>query len=68
MSLIWNPDTDPKALTCYRCAKIIRGEATRHVPPEYLIRMGLDFCKAFHPACYEMEETDAATNLEPGRR
>lgn len=49
--------------TCYRCAKIIKGKVTHHVPPEYMIRLGIDFVKAFHPMCYQKEEQSAADEL-----
>jgi len=49
--------------TCYRCAKLIKGEAIHHCPPRYLIVLGLDFQKAFHLACYAREEAEAAAEL-----
>lgn len=51
------------AQVCYRCGKQIKGMAIRHVPPLMLDRMGLDFCKSFHPKCHQKEETDAAALL-----
>ena len=49
--------------TCCRCAKLIEGEAIHHCPPRYLEVLGLDFRKAFHPACYVKEESEAAKEL-----
>ena len=49
--------------TCYRCAKIIKGETIMHTPPMHLIKLGLDFCKAFHPGCYAKAEKEAAAEL-----
>lgn len=50
-------------LTCYRCAKSIKGKVTLTSPPIVLIRLGLDFQKAFHPACYVKSEKDAEKEL-----
>ena len=51
-------------LTCFRCAKIIKGEVLHHVPPLYLSQLGLDFHRAYHPGCYKAEEVEAATELQ----
>ena len=52
-------------ITCYRCAKTIKGTVTRHVPSLLAIQIGADFERAYHPACYERDEADAAEELRP---
>jgi hypothetical protein len=42
--------------TCSRCGRVIKGETIHYVPPLYLVRMGLDAEKAFHPVCYQEDE------------
>lgn len=49
--------------TCYRCAKIIKGKATITSPPIVLVRLGIDFSKAFHPACYVKAEKESEKEL-----
>lgn len=49
--------------TCYRCAKIIKGTVTHHVPPIISIQLGIDFHKTFHPICYERAEEEAKREL-----
>jgi hypothetical protein len=44
--------------TCFRCGRQIKGRAVMHIPPLYMVKMGIDFEKAFHPKCYEMEEDE----------
>jgi len=34
-------------------------------PPNLLIKLGIDFPKAFHPNCYEKTEKEAAKELQP---
>jgi len=46
-------------LTCFKCAKIIKGRAVSTNPPRFLIQLGADFPKSFHPKCfvvYQREE------------
>ncbi len=38
---------------CAKCQKEIKGKTVYHVPPTYLIQLGLDSLKTFHPKCYE---------------
>ncbi len=38
---------------CAKCRKEIKGQTVYHVPPTYLIQLGLDSLKTFHPKCYE---------------
>jgi len=46
-------------LTCYECGKQIKGEVLHSDPPLYMIQLGIDFPKAFHPKCYKKAETEA---------
>lgn len=46
-------------LTCYRCAKVIKGQAVRHVPTILAVQLGADFEKAYHPGCYAKDEAEA---------
>ena len=50
-------------LTCYRCARPIKGECVHHVPPVLHERLGIDFCKTFHPSCYAKQEEEAGKEL-----
>lgn len=50
--------------TCYRCAKVIKGQMIRTSPPILLIELGMDFPKTFHPACYKNAEQEAGRELE----
>lgn len=50
-------------LTCYHCGKGIKGKVTRYVPPIIAIQLGADFCKSFHPDCYQKAEDEAAHEL-----
>jgi len=54
--------------TCYRCAKTIKGAITHTIPPYISISLGIDFPKAFHPACYVKAENDAARALIADQR
>jgi hypothetical protein len=49
--------------TCFRCAKGIKGNAVMTNPPIYAIKLGVDFVKAYHPKCYELDERQAAKAL-----
>ena len=50
-------------LTCYECGKIIKGEAHLHVPPNYLIALGVDFMRSYHPACHVKADNRAYAEL-----
>ena len=50
-------------ITCYRCAKTIKGQAILTTPPIYEIKLGINFPKAFHPSCYKKAEIKAAKEL-----
>ena len=50
-------------LVCYACEKAIRGTVLRTSPPRYLINLGLDFPRAYHPRCYARAEKLAAKEL-----
>ena len=54
--------------TCYHCAKIIKGAIKHTIPSNIAISLGIDFPKAFHPACYIKAENDAARALIAGQR
>lgn len=49
--------------TCYHCGKGIKGKVTHTNPPNISVLLGIDFPKAFHPACYEKSEAIAAREL-----
>ena len=49
--------------TCYHCGKPIKGEVFHHIPANYLIALGIDFHKAFHPVCWHKAEEQAAKKL-----
>ena len=48
---------------CYACGKIIKKEAVRTIPPNYMIDLGLDFPKSWHRACYEKNEAKLELEL-----
>ncbi len=48
--------------TCFKCAKIIKGQMVYVVTPLFMVAMG-DFEKAFHPKCYDEAEAEAAKEL-----
>ena len=50
---------------CFSCAKQIKGKAVFTNPPNLLIKLGIDFPKAYHPKCYEKAEREAAKELQP---
>ena len=50
-------------ITCYRCAKTIKGTVVKHEPPLLSIELGIDSPKSFHPKCYEMAEREACKEL-----
>ena len=49
---------------CYHCGKIVRGEVIHHVPSILSERLGCDFARAYHPACYREAEI-LASNRSP---
>lgn len=49
--------------TCYHCGKQIAGQVTHTVPANISIMLGIDFPKAWHPACYQKAEDAAAKEL-----
>lgn len=53
------PKTLHPPFACYHCGKVIRGTVVHHVPPNYLIALGLDFPRAYHPKCKEAENAAA---------
>uniref|UniRef100_A0A6M3XPY2 Uncharacterized protein n=1 Tax=viral metagenome TaxID=1070528 RepID=A0A6M3XPY2_9ZZZZ len=50
---------------CYKCGKVIKGNAVFTSPPVFMIRLGIDSSKAYHPKCYEKAEKEAAKELQP---
>ena len=44
---------------CYHCGKAIKGPHVHTSPPLSLIRLGLDFPKTYHPACYAKAEEES---------
>jgi hypothetical protein len=50
-------------LTCYHCAKQINGAQKMTVPAQYMLNLGLDFVKSYHPACYQKAEKLAEKSL-----
>ena len=54
--------------TCYHCGRMIRGSVTVSQPPRYLVDLGLDFGKAFHPGCWEKAEREATKELQQEER
>jgi hypothetical protein len=51
--------------TCFHCARLIKQKVCIvHVPPLYLVKMGLDFERAYHKRCWEKSETLAKEDLE----
>lgn len=53
------------AIACYRCGKAIKGKLVRHVPSTLMVRLGIDFPRSYHPACYAKAEKEAASELWP---
>lgn len=53
-------------LACYRCGKEIKGKYV-FTSPSVLARSLGDFPKAFHPACYDKAEAEAAKELRIGQ-
>lgn len=51
--------------TCYECGKLIttKKEVLR-VPANYLIALGIDFVKAYHPKCFKKAEKKAELELK----
>lgn len=49
-------------IACYECGRAIKGEVVHVDPPLFAIQLG-DFCKTFHPKCYEKAETRAEKEL-----
>jgi hypothetical protein len=54
-------------VVCFKCAKVIRGEAVTTNPPLLMLQLG-DFAKSFHPHCYELAEKEAGKTLKGGNR
>lgn len=54
--------------TCYRCAKTIKGLVFHSDPPLYLIHLGLESPKTFHPKCYDLAEKEAEKELATERK
>ena len=50
--------------TCFRCTKQIKGEMVVHRPPLFMVQMGIDFERFYHPKCYEREEKEAERELK----
>ncbi len=48
---------------CYECGKGIKGRCILIEPCILDQRLGVDFPKAYHPACYTRAERDAARLL-----
>ena len=55
-------------VACYKCGKAIKGQCVRTNPPIYLQRLGIDFPKAFHQACYAQAEREAEAALKGGAK
>lgn len=51
-------------LTCYHCGKTIKGQYVQTSPSNLARNLGIDFPKAFHPACYQKAEKEAAKALQ----
>ena len=49
--------------TCYECGKIIKGKVIFYAPPQFMIDLGLDFIRAYHPKCHEKAEARAAAEM-----
>ena len=52
---------------CYECGKAIKGRGVFTNPPLYLIRLKLDFPKAYHEKCYREIEKKAKIEFKEGR-
>ena len=50
-------------VVCYECAKVIKGKAVFTNPPIFMLKLGIDFPKAFHPKCYDKAELKAREEL-----
>jgi len=50
-------------ITCYRCAKQIKGAVVAYQPSILALQLRVDFAKSFHPACYAAAEKEAARAL-----
>jgi hypothetical protein len=48
---------------CNRCDKAIKGKQVAHVPPILSVKLGIDYARTFHPACYA-KWRDAQVQLE----
>lgn len=53
-------------VACWQCGKVIKGKRIYHDPPLFMLRLGLDFAKAFHPRCYVAEEEESSRELRGG--
>jgi hypothetical protein len=51
-------------ITCYRCAKLIKGKMITNNPSILLIELGLDFQRSYHPDCYAQENKEAEKELK----
>jgi hypothetical protein len=51
---------------CWKCGKVIKGKMVAVDPPNYVIQLGVDFPKKYHPKCYERQEKEAAEELRRG--
>lgn len=52
------------SLACWKCGKVIKGKAVQTYPPNLMIKLGIDFPKAYHPKCYELAEKEAAKEMK----
>jgi len=59
-----NNERGKEMVTCFKCAKIIKGEMIVTNPPMIMIKLGIDFPKSYHPKCYQKEENEAKKELE----
>lgn len=50
---------------CFYCGRAIRRTVVHYNPPILAIRLGADFPRAYHPACYERAEREAGRELWP---
>lgn len=51
------------AYACYKCGKQIKGKVIHYMVPILHSRLGIDFDKAFHPACYKEWQAQAGREL-----
>jgi hypothetical protein len=49
---------------CYQCGKVIAGKGILTNPPLYLVRIGVEFSKAYHARCFDVAEAEAARVLK----